>query len=174
MNFFKKMFSNQNEAKFVEDFLEDLFQLCSFSLSCDKAEHTTEDSLSINIYGPDEELLFQRKGQLLQAIQVYTSAVLQHRVKKDDPDKKVFVSIDSGGFLKENEQHILNLAEKLKKEALRKNRSVIIKKPLNSFQRRQIHQRLTEDGKVKTHSIGEGFFKIIKIIPQKDDQLHEA
>ncbi len=171
MSFIKKLFSNQTDEEFIENFLEDFFQFCGFSLSCDKVARE-EDTLFVEIYGEDEEILLEKGGRLLQAIQVYLSAILQNRMKKDEERKeKLFIRVDSGGFLKQYEEDLLNLAFKLKNEALRKKKPVFIKKPLNAFYRRQIHQMLSEDGKVKTKSIGEGLFKTIKIVPLQGKPL---
>ena len=164
MNFIKKLFSNQSDEEFVEQFLEDIFQACGFSLSCDKVVRE-DNTLIVEIYGEDEDLLLEKGGRGLQAVQVYLSAVLQSRMRRNNLDKKIFVRVDSGGFLKQYEEDLLRLAVKLKKEALRKRRPVLLKKPLSAFYRRQIHQMLTEDGSVKTKSIGEGLFKTIKILP---------
>lgn len=164
MNFIKKLFSNESSAEFLENFLEDFFQTCGFSLSCDKVTQEN-NTLIVEIYGEDEEILLEKGGKLLQAVQVYLSTVLQTRMRKKEQEEKLFVRVDSGGFLQQYEEELLSLARKLKKEALRKNRPVLIRKPLNAFYRRKIHQILSEDGRVQTKSIGEGLFKTIKIFP---------
>ena len=164
MNFIKKLFSNESSSEFLEKVLEDFFHTCGFSLSCDKI--IQEDStLVVEIYGEDEEILLEKGGKLLQAIQAYLSAVLQTQMRKKGVEEKLFIRVDSGGFLKQYEEDLLSLAHKLKKEALKRNRPVLIRKPLNAFYRRKIHQTLSEDGRVQTKSIGEGLFKTIKIFP---------
>ena len=164
MSFLKNLFTGEKDGEFIESFLEEFFQTCGFSLSCDKVIKKDE-TLIIEIYGADEELLLERGGKLLQAIQSYLYAVLQNRLRELDRKDTVYIHMDSGGFLKQYETDLMNLARKLKKEALRKKRPVLIKKSINAFYRRQIHQDLTEDGTVKTQSLGEGLFKTIKIIP---------
>ena len=166
MLFFKKMFSHSSNIQFVEDFLQELFQASGLSLYCDVEEHgeEKEKNLKIDIYGGDEEMLTEHHGKLLRAFQIYISSVLRNKLKsKTGP----VVSVDSQGFLEHYEKDLLDLAHKLKKKALREKRPMLIKRPLEAFYRRKIHQQLTQDGRVETKSIGEGVVKRIKIFPKR-------
>lgn len=173
MNFLKNLFSKEKDGEFIESFLEELFQMCGFSLSCDKVVKK-DDTYIVEIYGEDEEILLEKGGKLLQSIQIYLHAVSQNRFRSKDRQESIYIQLDSGGFLKQYETDLMDLAWKLKKEALRKRKPVHIKKPLNAFYRRQIHQKLTEDGTVKTQSIGQGLFKTIKIIPLQQGKNFET
>lgn len=171
MSFFKKIFTNPSNAHFVEEFLHELFQACGLSLYCDVMEEE-QNNLKIDIYGGDEELLTHHHGKLLRALQVYITGVLQNRMKPKKEDSRFYVHVDSQGFLEKHEKDLLDLAQKLKKKALKEKRPILLKRPMEAFQRRKIHQYLTQDGRVKTQSIGEGAVKTIKISPanKKMDQ----
>lgn len=175
MSFFKKMFSNKKENySFIEEFLEDFFDCCDFSLSCDVEVFKEEGRVYIDLYGRDEDRLIEQHGKLLQSLQIYLSGVLQNRLKTSETFQVV---VDSQGYLEEFEQNLMDLANRLKKEALRKRRSVVIRRPLNAFYRRKVHQDLTKDGRVETKSIGEGAFKKIRISPVRrkyDDHFRRA
>ena len=163
MSFLKNLFSSSKEDfSFIEDFLEDLFQCCGFSLSCDVEVLKEEGRIYIDLYGKDEDLLMEQYGSLLQSLQIYLSGVLQNRLKTTEPFQ---VIVDSQGYMERFEQDLMDLANRLKREALKRKRSVMIKRPLNAFYRRKIHQDLTKDGRVETRSIGEGAFKKIRISP---------
>ena len=176
MSFFKKIFTNSSPKVSVEEFLDELFRSCGWSLSFDVKVDEEEERIFVDIYGPDEDFLLENHGQLLQALQQYVAIVL----KRLNEDLKIFkIELDSQGFLEEYEENLMNLAFKLKKECLRRKKPVLLKRSLNAFYRRMIHESLTEDGKVVTESIGRGAFKTMKISPLRrrpsyEDDDHRA
>ena len=165
MSFFKKLFSSStDDFSSIEEFLNDFFKCCGFSLSCEVEVLKEEGRVYIDLYGEDEDILIEQHGRLLQSLQVYLSGVLQNRLKTTEPFQTI---VDSQGYLEDFEQDLMDLANRLKREALKKKRSVIIKRPLSAFYRRKVHQDLTRDGQVETRSIGEGAFKQIRISPAR-------
>lgn len=165
MSFLKNLFSEKNHLQFLESLLENFLNSCGFSLYFD-IEEGQENRYKVDLFGKDEELLIKNDGKLLKAIQVYLSLVLSDRNrKKEDGSSPVFIKVDSLGFLAQAEKEVMSLAQKLKQDAIRKARPIVMREYLNSYQRRKIHQELTKDGKVKTSSIGDGNLKKIKIFP---------
>jgi len=163
MSFFKNLFSKPTEDfSFIEEFLDDFFKCCEFSLSCDVEVLNEKNQIYIDLYGKDEKLLVEQNGRLLQSLQIYLSGVLQNRLRAENTFQ---ITVDSQGYMEQFEQDLMDLANRLKKEALKRKRSIVIKRPLNAFYRRKVHQSLTEDGRVETRSIGEGAFKKIIISP---------
>jgi spoIIIJ-associated protein len=165
MNFLKKLFgskSNQS-AGGVEQVIEDTFkgvlEIADLQLSYE-VNSITDEAVSIEVSGPDEELLREKDGQLLDALQFFLKRVVQHQL----PDSKVEVTLDSKGYREESNQALIDLAEKLKQMALEKNRSVYFR-ALAPKDRKVIHQYLANDERVRSRSIGEGLYKKIKIFP---------
>lgn len=166
MLFFKNFFSEKTHKKFIENFLEKFLQISNLELHFDVEQQAKEkNKFSVDIYGKDEAFLLEKNGCLLYALQIFLSGALKNRIKQEDEKKQAFVQVDSQNFLDSAEKQLLDLACSLKKEVLKNNKSVFIRRPLNAFQRRKIHQLLTKDGKVQTYSIGEGALKKIKISP---------
>ena len=126
-----------------------------------------ENKIKVNLYGEDVSLLCSKEGKFILAFQVYFNKVLQHSF----PEKRVLLEIDCDNFLKEKEEHLLELAKRLRKKALSTDRPVYFKKALPPFQRKKVHQCLAKEGGVHTSSIGEGFYKNICVSPQKKDSL---
>ena len=164
---FKKLFGGKEKtpASLVEQVLQDLLEKGGFLLSVEVREISGEE-VFVDIFGEDEGLLKTKEGRLLLALQTYLNRVAQHHFF----GQNVFVRLDSGNFFEEREQRLLDLADKLKQKALSTGRPVYIKKALSPFQRRKVHQFLTEDGEVKTSSVGEGFYKNICITPSNGNQ----
>ena len=164
---FKKLFKGKEKTPvaLVEQVLQDLLEKGGFLLSLEIKE-TNEGEIFIDIFGEDEGLLKTKEGRFLLALQTYLNRVVQHHFF----GQSVFVRLDSGNFFEEKEQRLLDLADKLKQKALSTGRPVYIKKALSPFQRRKVHQFLTEDGEVRTSSVGEGFYKNICITPSSGNQ----
>lgn len=158
---FKKLFKGKekNPRDFVEQILQDLLEKGGFLLSFELTQD--EEEISVDIFGEDEGLLKTKDGRLLSALQTYLNRVVRHHFE----EQAVFIRLDSGHFFEDKEQRLLDLADKLKQKALTTGRPVYLKKSLSPFQRRKVHQFLTEGGAVKTSSVGEGFYKNICITP---------
>lgn len=160
----KKSQPNENAVQIIEDTLDGIFGRANFDLSYDLTS-ADEESIEIEIFGNDQKELVDKEGQLLDAFQLYLKRVLQHQL----PEEKINIICDSNGYRKEASEELIKLADKLKKIALDKNKSVYFR-ALPPKDRKVIHQYLAEDGRVKSRSVGEGHFKKIKIYPSKGDR----
>lgn len=168
MGFFSKIFGGKKAASNVEtlaaDTLQGLIEKGGFELDFEiKYEKINDDStMTIEFSGADEELLKDKKGQLLDSFQLIIKRVIQHNF----PDDKTAVFVDAGGFREETEQALIDKAEELKQVALEQGRSVYYR-ALPPKERKIVHQYLAEDPRVKSRSLGDGLFKKIKIYPAK-------
>lgn len=170
----KKKSSNNQIESLIQDTVATLIEKANFDLSFEissEADDRGEPQIVINFSGSDEELLKDREGQMIEAIQLFLKRVLQHRF----PEDKSNIVIDCNGFREESNQALIDLAEKLKGIALEKGKSVYFR-ALPPKDRKVIHQYLAADDRVKSRSIGDGLFKKIKIYPVKQQgqsQVHE-
>ena len=123
-----------------------------------------EPQVVIECTGTDAEMLKDREGQMIDAIQLFLKRVLQHRF----PEDRTNVIIDCDGFREESNQALVDLAEKLKSVALERGRPVYLR-ALAPKDRKVIHQHLASDERVKSRSIGDGLYKKIKIFPVRDN-----
>lgn len=144
----------------VEDVLMGILDYGKFQLSYEIGFDDEEKTVEIELFGEDEELLKDRDGQLLDSIQLFVTRVVQHQM----PDDKFNVMVDCDGYRQEANKALLKLADKLKSIALKKEKSVYFR-ALPPKDRKVIHQYLAEDNRVKSHSVGDGLYKKIKIYP---------
>ncbi len=119
-------------------------------------------TVSVNLSGGDEELLKDRKGQVLDALQLILKRVIQHNF----PEDRTVLNVDCGGYREENEQALIERAEHLKMLAIDQGKSVYYR-ALPPKERKVVHQYLAKDPRVKSKSLGEGLYKKIKIFPVK-------
>ena len=141
----------------VEESLKGILDRAGINLSYE-LQYDGESEVSIELQGEDEELLKARDGVLLNSMQFLIKRILQH----NQENKKLNVVIDSNQFKETIDTSLTKTADKLKNKVLEENRSYLFK-PLDPRQRRIIHQHLSQDKRIKTKSIGDGYYKKIKI-----------
>ncbi|REJ81530.1 MAG: hypothetical protein DWQ36_25115 [Acidobacteria bacterium] len=113
----------------------------------------------IDLSGPDEDLLLEDSGQLLQSIQH-----LMPRLMQSDLGRVVTCVADSGGF-REYHAERLRVQAVEAAEAVRRDGRAISLEPMNPPDRREVHIALAEDPAVDTESSGRGYFKRITVRP---------
>lgn len=171
--FFSRIFGGKKKSEasgvegLIEKTLETLIEKGGFDLTFDvKAEADDEGQvIHVEISGADDELMKDREGQMIDAIELFLQRVVQHNFAQD----KTKIVIDCGGYREESSHALTELADKLKEMALEKGRSVYFR-ALPPKDRKIIHQHLAADDRIKSRSIGEGNFKKIKIYPAKNSK----
>ena len=171
MSLFSKLFGGKKKSvvsdvgSLVQETVGGLLEKADFELDFEinsKTGDQGEPQLLIEFSGPDEEILRDKEGQMIDAIQLFLKRVIQHHFPEDRTD----IIIDCNGFVEESSKELVELAEKLKGIALEKGKSVYFR-ALPPKDRKVIHQYLAADERVKSRSIGEGLYKKIKIYPVK-------
>jgi spoIIIJ-associated protein len=169
--FFSKIFGGKKKSEssevesLVQTTVEGLVEKAGFNLQFEIQAGTDdqgEPQLVIEFSGVDEEILKDKEGQMIDAIQLFIKRVIQHHF----PEDRTNVVIDCNGYREESSQALVELAEKLKGIALEKGKSVYFR-ALPPKDRKIIHQYLAGDERVKSRSIGDGLYKKIKIYPVK-------
>lgn len=190
MSLFSKLFGGKKKApvsdvgSLVQETIEGLLEKANFDLHFEiitKDQERGQDSkqesssghvdsqILIEFSGPDEELLRDKEGQMIDSIQLFIKRVIQHHF----PEDRTEVIIDCNGFIEESSKELVELAEKLKGIALEKGKSVYFR-ALPPKDRKVIHQYLAADERVKSRSVGDGLFKKIKIYPVKGASQEES
>ncbi len=158
LNIFKKGKGKDSKVlDIAEEALKEILDRAGFDLSYE-LQYDGEVQVSIELQGEDETLLKAKGGVLLNSIQFLVERILQH----NHENKKLNVTIDSNQFNQEVNSSLTRSADRLKKKVLNENRSYLFK-PLDPRKRRVIHQHLSEDKRVTTKSVGDGYYKKIKI-----------
>jgi spoIIIJ-associated protein len=161
--------TSSGPAALIEEVLGTLLTTANLDFTYEVTTGQGEGEVHVEIFGGDEELLRAREGQLLDAIQLFLTRVVQHQLK----DERVSIQVDNSGYREQANQELTELAEKLKNIALEKGKPVYFR-ALPPRDRKVIHQYLAEDGRVKSRSIGEGLYKKIKIYPLKGEANIES
>ena len=150
----------------VSNSLENILSISALDLSFD-IEVDEEGGIFVDFFGKDEDMLIAKEGKLLDAFQLYFKRVLQRQC----PEDKVNVVMNCNGFREKVDQSLIDLADRLKEVAISKSKPVYFRS-LGPRDRKIVHQYLSEDKRVQSHSIGEGIYKRVKISPVVDESLH--
>ncbi len=174
--FFRKLFGGGSKAsngveKLASETLEGLLERSALDLTFE-TKYTSESEgggqLHIEFSGADEEILKDRKGQVLDSMQLFLKRVIQHHL----PEDRTNLTVDCGGYREENEAALIERAESLKTIALEEGKSVYYR-ALPPKERKIVHQYLAKDPRVKSRSLGDGLYKKIKIYPSKNNSSQE-
>lgn len=141
----KKALADSAGEKFLRKFLTLLPLEISFHTK------TKNDMIFFIFNGPDKGLLLRKDGSLLLAI--------QHLLNKISSQK---VQIDCDFFKKRKENELKSLAQQVAQQVQDTGKDEILE-PMNPYERRIIHLAVNQVPGITSESIGEGFFKKVKI-----------
>lgn len=108
----------------------------------------------------ENSLLIGVKGKTLEALQILLRNLISNYTKD-----KIITSLDIGGYRSNRAHQLEILATKTAKEVAKSKVSVKLK-PMNSFERRVIHEKLSDWRDIYTESEGEGENRAIVIKPR--------
>lgn len=171
MGFFSKLFGGKSKSanseveSLVQSTLEGIIEKAQFDLSFEIISEKEDDGgaiLAVQFSGGDEELLKDKKGQMLDAFQLFLKRVVQHNF----PEDKTNITVDCGGYRDESANALIERAENLKAICIEQGKSVYYR-ALPPKDRKVVHQYLAKDPRIKSRSLGDGLYKKIKIYPAK-------
>jgi len=118
-----------------------------------------EDSLYITIYSDNNAVLIGKEARTLDAL----NTIIKQSVNKDLGENYKFV-LDIGEYKQKREWNLEKMAKQLAREVAKTGVEVKMD-PMNSYERRIIHNTLTNNKKVYTESMGEepNRFVVIKL-----------
>ncbi len=111
--------------------------------------------------GPDRGLLLRQEGSLLLAI--------QHLLNKISPRK---VQVDCEFFRRRKERRLREMVERVAQQVLDTGKEEILDL-MNPYERRIVHLTVNQIPGLTTESLGEGFFKRVRIYPTKSKTKSE-
>jgi spoIIIJ-associated protein len=142
-------------------YLEAILQGMNVEYQLEVRSLNDEKEIYYNIHTNENPLLIGVKGKTLDALQTLVRNLLQTYTKEN-----LVVNVDVGSY-RENRKHQLEvLATKTAKEVA-KTKVPVKLKPMSSYERRIIHNKLTEWRDVFTESEGEGTDRAIIIKPKQ-------
>ena len=152
----KKVSDGKRAVEFIDGLMEILKLNAVSELVCD------EEKVEINITSTESSRVIGRHGEVLDAIQTMAGAVAN--IGRDEYKRVV---VDCENYRTSREQTLVELAERLAKKAVERQRRVTLE-PMNPYERRVIHAALAESEEVKTISSGKEPARFVIIVPNNE------
>lgn len=110
-------------------------------------EHQIEDGLLLDIKTDDAGRLIGRQGQTLADLQYIVNRLI---FQQDQTAPRV--TVDVGGYRTQAREALIKKAKDAA-EKVRRLGDIVELEPLNSFERRIVHQAIKDDPDIETHSV---------------------
>lgn len=128
-------------------------------LDLESAAYQGEDRLEIELSGHDEHRVTRHRGEVLTALQQLVPTLV-----RSETGDRVFCRVDCDGFREIHEEQLRDLAQRVAEKVGRSRRAQVLES-MNPAERRIIHMTLADDPAVSTESLGNGYFKRIRVAP---------
>ena len=150
----------EDKIKIITEAVKEL--LGKLGLAADVAvAEGEEESFQIDINGEELGALIGYHGETLSSLQLFLN-LLTHR--KIGEWRRVLVDI--GGYRKEREQKLFDLARRTA-DKVRFLQTPVTLTPMPAFERRLVHMALGEEEGVETESEGEGWERRVVVKPSQ-------
>ena len=142
-------------------YIESILQAMGLTYQLEVRSLNNESEIYYNIHTDENPLLIGAHGKTLDALQVLVRNLLQTYTKE-----MLVVNVDVGGYRETRKHQLEVLATKIAKDVA-KSKVPVKLKPMSSYERRIIHNKLSEWRDVYTESEGEGTDRCLVIKPKK-------
>ncbi len=142
------------------EFLDGLTEILGLNVVCELV--SDDDKIEINLTTTESSRVIGRHGDVLDSLQTLAGAVAN--IGREDYKKVV---VDCENYRAGREQTLTDLAHRLAKKAVERQRRVTLE-PMNPYERRIIHAALSDNTEVKTISSGKEPSRFVIIVPENE------
>ena len=139
------------------EFLKGLFEV--LKINADVTLVNEDEKIEINVSAQNTTKIIGKHGETIDAIQTLASAVAN-----TGREKYARVVVDCENYRETREATLERLAENLAQKAIRLQKKIMLE-PMNPYERRIIHAKLSEYEGVKTTSEGKEPNRYIVVVP---------
>ncbi len=119
------------------------------------------ERIIFKVTGGNSGLLIGKRGQTLEAIQYLVEKIVNKQGKE-----RVRILVDVEGYLQTRKANLEKMATSMADKAEKTQKPVTIGQ-MNAYDRRTVHVHLKSNAKVRTQSVGEGYYRKLIIFPKK-------
>jgi len=141
-------------------YLENILKALNIGYQIEARSVNGEEQIHYIIDSYENSLLIGVKGRTLEALQILLRTLISSYTKD-----RVVTTLDVGGYKSNRARQLEILATKTAKEVVSTKREIKLQ-PMNSYERRIIHEKLSEWRDVYTESEGEGEDRAIVVKPR--------
>ena len=153
--------STEDPKEVAKEFLDGVFQAMQLEVNLSMELDESDNTLSIDLAGPEMGVLIGKRGQTLDSLQYLTNLAVNR-----SSENYTRVKIDTEDYRRRRKETLEKLAKNIAFKVKRNRRPVTLE-PMNPYERRIIHSALQNDRYVTTHSEGEEPYRYVVITLKK-------
>ena len=157
-----EVMEKRNVLPEIKNYIVNILKLSGFTVNIEVKNKETIPTLTI--YSDNDSLIIGRNGKNLQALSIITNQYIQKLIGKS---YKFILDVNS--YKEKRDEHLENLARKIAREVA-KTKIEVKMDSMNSYERRVIHNALTNNKKVYTESVGEEPNRCVVVKPKKIEE----
>lgn len=157
----RKLEQAKNIVDKTNDYLDQLFKAMDIETEVTIDYSEENNSMNINLEGPEMGILIGKRGQTLDALQYLISLFVNK-----ESEAYIRVKLDTENYRARRKDTLENLAKNIAFKVKRSRRSVTLE-PMNPYERRIIHSALQNDKYVATKSEGEEPYRKVVVYLKK-------
>ena len=146
-------------VEYVKDFLKGITKDMGLDVSFESK--VRDEQITIKMYSDNNNILIGKEGKTLQALTTLVKQVIYNKI-----GEYPYILLDVENYKEKNEERLIRSAKKIAKEVAKTKVEAELEN-MNSYQRRLIHNALTDFKGVYTESVGEEPNRHIVIKPKE-------
>ncbi len=147
-------------TEYIKEYLKSL--TADMGLEVTFESKIREKQITIKMYSDNNKILIGKSGQTLQALTTVVKQLVYNQI-----NSYPYVILDVEDYKEKKEKYLERLAKNIAKEVASTKNAVELEN-MNSYERRIVHNILTDNPSVYTESIGEEPNRHIVIKPKED------
>jgi len=152
--------TNEDIVAYVKEYLANLTK--DMGLEVQFESKIRDNQLIIKMYSDNNNILIGKGGQTLKALTTVVKQVIYNQI-----NQYPHILLDVENYKEKQEGHLERLAKRIAREVARTKVEVALEN-MNSYERRIIHNVLTDNKYVYTESVGEEPNRHVVIKPKED------
>ncbi len=157
-----KVFKMEDITLFIKDYLHEITKGMGLDVSFESK--IRDRQISIKMYSNNNSILIGHNGQTLKALTTIVKQVVYNEIKEYP-----YLLLDVENYKEKQEKYLERLARNVARDVERTKVEVELEN-MNSYERRIIHNALTDNKHVYTESIGEEPNRHIVIKPKNSEE----
>ena len=142
-----EVIKKEDVLEYIKDFIKDITKEMGLSINMEVKKR--EESVNITIYADNNAVLIGKNARTLNAL----STIIKQSIYKEIGENYKFV-LDVSEYKQKREWNLEKMAKKIAREVAKTGIEATLE-PMNSYERRIIHETLSQNKKVYTESTGE-------------------
>ena len=144
---------------YVKEFLKGITKDMGLDVSFESK--VRDEQITIKMYSDNNNILIGKEGKTLQALTTLVKQVIYNKI-----NEYPYILLDVENYKEKNEERLVRSAKKIAKEVAKTKVEAELEN-MNSYQRRLVHNALTDFKGVYTESVGEEPNRHIVIKPKE-------